>query len=89
MERFDKRKTFVYGGSHKLAAPIHHAKPEFIASVCLNPNDQYRVEFEGRYWVANFVEWHGAHALFFVPKRFNYFAVWCNDLRKIVKRIKQ
>lgn len=90
MERFDKQSTFIYGASHKLAPAAYDVKDETKASFNLNQTDSYRVEYPaGQYWLGMFQGWHGAHALFYIPKRHNVAAVWFKELRQIVKRVKQ
>lgn len=86
-ETFTERKTFVYGAEHAIAAPVFKGEYEFT-SINLNDADTYRVELDDQQWLAHFFKWHGGHALFYVPKRHNYIAVWQNELRQRVKRIK-
>lgn len=89
MEHFNTKTNIVYGGTHKLAPPVFTLDAETKASFNLQPNVcEFRVEHEDKYWVAHFEGWHGAHALFYVPKRHNYIAVWHEKLRDTVKRIK-
>lgn len=88
METFNKKESFIFGGTHKLAPPPHNLDEDARDSFKLNTTDDYRVEIDGKYWLSNFVRWHGAHALFLIPKRFNYAAIWHEELRRRVKRIR-
>jgi len=88
LETFNKKHTFVYGAEHQIAPPVYETDEDLRSSVNLNPDASYRVEFDSKYWLAHFAKWHGAHCLFYVPKRHNYIAVWQDELRRIVKRIR-
>lgn len=89
MERFNNHDSWISMGQHQLAPLVHDADESVKAEFHLSTDDLYRVTLEGKTRIVTFEGWHGRHCLFYSGRDDWRYIIDIDNLRKVVKRVKQ
>jgi len=89
LEHFNRKESWIAQGGHSFGPPAFDADESVKQSFHLNTDDLYRVTLQGKVRNVTFERWHGGWALFYSPRDDWRYAIWHEDLRRLVKRKRQ